>query len=107
MKIDLIRQIFRPLFGWERRETTASFLYAILISALIINLGMIILRLVSGVTLSNSTTLRLLTGFLVPQFILLILVKRGYLNLAALTLVGLTWLGVTYQAWSSDGIRDA
>jgi PAS domain S-box-containing protein len=107
MKIDPIRQAFRPLFGLEGRETTTRFLYAILISALIINLVMIILRLLSGATLSNSATIRLLTGLLVLQFILLILVKRGYLKLAALTLVVLTWIGTTYQAWSADGIRDA
>ncbi len=93
MKIDPIRQAFRPLFGLEGRETTTRFLYAILISALIINLVMIILRLLSGATLSNSATIRLLTGFLVLQIILLILVKRSYLKLASLTLVFLTWIG--------------
>jgi PAS domain S-box-containing protein len=107
MKIDPLRLAFRPLFGLEGRGTTTRFLYAILISALSINLVMIILRLLNGATLSNSTTIRLLTGLLVLQIILLILVRRGYLNLAALTLVVLTWLGVTYQAWSADGIRDA
>jgi PAS domain S-box-containing protein len=107
MKIDPMRQAFRPLFGLEERGTTTRFLYAILLSALIIDLVMIALRLVSGGTLSNSSTLRLLTGLLVLQFILLILVKRGHLNLAAQTLVVLTWMGVTYQAWTADGIRDA
>ena len=80
MKIDPFRQAFRPLFGLEGRGTTTRFLYVILISALIINLVMIILRLLSGATLSNSTTIRLLTGLLVLQFILLVLVKRGYLK---------------------------
>jgi len=105
--MDSIRQAFQPLFGWERRETTTRFLYAILISALIINLVMIILRLLSGATLVQSTTLRWLTGLLVLQLILLGLVKRGHLTPAALTLVVLTWIGVTYQAWNADGIRDA
>ena len=107
MKIDSLRQAFRPLLGLEGRGTTTRFLYAILSSALIINLVMIILRLLSGATLSSSATIRLLTGLLVMQIILLILVKRGYLKLAALTLVVLTWIGTTYQAWNADGIRDA
>jgi len=107
MKMDSIRQAFQPLFASERRETTTRFLYAILISALIINLVMIALRLLGGITLTNSTTLRWLTGLLALQSVLLVLVKRGYLNLAALTLVVLTWIGVTYQAWNADGIRDA
>jgi len=105
--MDPFRQAFRPLFGLEGRGTTTRFLYAILISALIVNLVMIALRLLSGGTFSSSPTIRLLTGLLILQFILLILAKRGYLNLAALTLVVLTWMGVTYQAWSADGIRDA
>src|SRR5690349_19862053 len=106
MKMDSIRQAFQPLFGWERRETT-RFLYAILSSALIINLVMIVLRLLSGATLVHSATLHWLIGLLILQLILLGLVKRGYLDLAALTLVVLTWIGVTYQAWNADGIRDA
>jgi PAS domain S-box-containing protein len=106
MKLKLIRQAFRPLFGSERGETTAGFLNAILISALIIDLVMIVLRLFDGATLA-STTLRLLLGLLVLQCSLLFVVKRGYVNLAALTLVVLAWIGITYQAWNADGVRDA
>ncbi len=107
MKINPIRQAFQPLFGLERREMTARFLYAILIGVLVIDSLMIVLRLLNGATLLNSITLRLLMGVLILQLILLVLVRRGYLNLAALTLVVLMWIGVTYQAWRSDGIRDA
>jgi PAS domain S-box len=106
MKINPIRPAFQPLFGLERREMTARFLYAILIGVFVIDLLMIVLRLLDGATLSDSITLRLLMGVLVLQIILLALVRRGYLNLAALTLVVLLWISVTYQAWHSDGIRD-
>src|ERR1044071_4727337 len=106
MKIDPLRQAFQPLFGLERREMTARFLYVILTSILVIDSLMIILRWLSGSTLSNSPTLRLLLGVLALQFILLVLVRRDHLTLAALMLVVSTWSGVTYQAWHSDGIRD-
>lgn len=106
MALEPLRQIFRPLFGVERRETTARFLYAILISALIIEAVMIVLRVLSGVTLLNSTGLRLLIILSFLQLILLFVVRRGYTNAAALTLVALSWVGVTYQAWSADGVRD-
>jgi PAS domain S-box-containing protein len=33
-------------------------------------------------------------------------VSRGYVNQAALTLVVLAWVTITYQAWSADGVRD-
>jgi PAS domain S-box-containing protein len=106
MGLEPLRQIFRPLFGVERREIAAQFLYAILISALIIEAVMIILRVLSGATLLNSTGLRLLIILLFLELILLFVIRRGYTNAAALTLVGLSWVGITYQAWSADGVRD-
>ena len=106
MKLEPIRQVFRPLFGLQRRETTTRFLYAILISAIIVDVAMIALRSFGGATFLNSTTLRLLIGLFVFQFILLFALKRGYVNLAAITLVLVVWAGITYQAWSADGIRD-
>jgi PAS domain S-box-containing protein len=106
MKLEPLHQIFRPLFGVERRETAARFLYAILIGALIIEAVMIVLRVLSRATLFNSTGLRLLILLIVLQLILLFVVRRGYTNAAALTLVVLSWVGITYQAWSADGVRD-
>ncbi|RPJ21946.1 MAG: hypothetical protein EHM33_24815, partial [Chloroflexi bacterium] len=105
MKLDALRRVFRPLFGLERRETTVRFLYAILISTLIIASALIILRLLNGAPLF-SPTISLLLGLLIFQIILLFAVKRGHVNLAALALVLVVWLGITYQAWRADGIRD-
>ena len=80
MKFGPIRQIFRPLFGLKHRETTTRFLYAILISALIIDVAMIVFRLLDGVTVFD-TTLKLLIGLLVSSMMLLLLVRRGYIDL--------------------------
>src|SRR5215207_6790436 len=99
MKLEPIHQLFRPLFGLERRETTTRFLYAILITALITDLSMIVIRVLKGVPLSNPT-LRLLIGLLAFQLMLLFVVKRGYVDLAALALVVVAWVSVTYQSWS-------
>jgi PAS domain S-box-containing protein len=100
MNLEPIRQIFRPLFGLERREATIRFLYTILISALIIDLVMIILNLLMRGTLEIWISLFIL------QAGLLVMVRRGYIDLAVLTLVALGWLGITYQAWRADGIYD-
>ena len=107
MKFESIRQALRPLFGVERRDTTSRFLHAILISGLIIVLVSILLRLFSGATFSNSSTLYTLTFLFVLQALLLFALRRGYVDQAALALVGVTWVTITYQAWSADGIRDA
>jgi PAS domain S-box-containing protein len=77
MKFDSIRQAFRPLFGSERRKTTARFRYAILIGALAINLVIIVLHLLNGATFFSSTTLLLLTGLLLLQFLLISMVRQS------------------------------
>jgi PAS domain S-box-containing protein len=106
MDLKPLRQIFRPLFGVERRETAARFLNTILISAVIIDGMMIVIRMLSGERLLQSTTLRVLMVMLVILLVLLFVVRRGYVNTAAQALVVLSWVGTTYQAWSADGVRD-
>jgi PAS domain S-box-containing protein len=108
MNMETIRQAFRPLFGEQRRETTARFLYAILVSGASIDLVVIILRLLSGPSPSGSTTLPVLVALFFLQCLLLFAVKQGNVDIdrAALALIFLTWAGITYQAWSADGVRD-
>ena len=105
MKLDTFRRLFRPLFGLEQRETTAKFLYAILISVIVIDSLWLILRLWAGGTWFRSTS-TVLIGLLLLQFILLFMLGRGYVNQAAISLVILTWIGMSYQAWNADGVRD-
>jgi PAS domain S-box-containing protein len=38
--------------------------------------------------------------------ILILVVRRGFVNQAAVTLIAGAWIGMTYQAWSADGVRD-
>src|SRR5215211_40556 len=106
MNFEDIRQAFRPLFGLERRETTSRFLIAILTCASGINFVMIVSRWLAGATVFGSPTLRLFTSLFILQILLLFAVKRGYVNLAAVAFIILSWAGVTYQAWSADGVRD-
>jgi PAS domain S-box-containing protein len=105
MKFGPIRQLFRPLFGLERRETTARFLYTILVCALIIDVGMIVFHMLEG-ELFSDIALRVLIGLLVPIAVLLLMVRRGYVKLAAFALVVVGWMGITYQAWRADGVYD-
>ena len=106
MNFEPIRQAFQPSLGGERRETTSRFLYVILISLMSVDLFIVIVRLLGGSTLTNSTTLRVLILLFALQCILLFAARRGYVNQAALALVALTWISVTYQVWSADGVRD-
>lgn len=105
MKLDSMRRLFRPLFGLEQRETTAKFLYAILVGIIVIDSLLIILRLGAGGTLFGTTSI-VLFGLLLLQFILLFLLRRGYVQQAAIALVFSAWIGMSYQAWNADGVRD-
>jgi PAS domain S-box-containing protein len=106
MNFEPIRQAFQPFFGGERRESTSRLFGAILISTLIVDLVMIIIRLMNGATLSKSTTLLVLIILFLAQLLLLFAVRRGYIDQAALAFIVVAWISITYQAWSADGVRD-
>lgn len=105
MRPETLRQMFRPLFGLERRSTVARFLYAILICALIVTSGLIAIRLMDGEDASKPT-IALLSGFFFLALILLFAVKRGYVNTSALAFIFVTWVSVTYHAWMFGGVHD-
>lgn len=98
-------QVFRPFFGLERRGTIARFLYATLTSVIVVDTIMIVLRLSETRTFVSLTTWILIV-LLLLQFALLVLVRRGYVELAAVTLVVVSWGVITYLIWVSNGVRD-
>ena len=106
MNFEAIHQAFRPFSEGERHEITSRFLYAILSIGITIDLMIIALRLLDGGRFSNSITLRVLTVLCLFQAGLVFLVRRGYANLAAYALVIGGWIGITYQVWNADGVRD-
>jgi PAS domain S-box-containing protein len=105
MNFEPIRRAFQPIFGLERRETVSRLLYAILISVILLDSLVILRRLLETRGVFNLTVIRLMS-LLIIQFILLYLLKRGYVETASIALVGTAWIFVTYQAWASDGVRD-
>lgn len=105
MKPGPARQVFQPFRGLEHRQTITRFLYAILISVIVIDACMISLRLWGEGTLADRATQALLV-LLLLQFILLHVVRRGHVDQAALVLIGSSWLVVTYLNWTADGVRD-
>jgi PAS domain S-box-containing protein len=105
MKLRSFRQRIQPIFGLEHPDMTSRLLNAILTSVLIVDAAVIILRLLRGAAIWSTTVLVLL-GMLVLQFILLVMVRNGYVRLATLFLVLGGWAGATFLAWSADGVRD-
>lgn len=105
MKSGPVGQVFQPFWGLQRRETITRFLYAILISVIIVDAIMILLRLGEQRSVADPITGAFIL-LLVLMFVLLYLLKRGYVDLAAISLLVITWLFVTYLVWTADGVRD-
>jgi len=105
MKPSPARQVFQPFWGLERRQTITRFLYAIIISAIVIDTVIILLRLWDTETFVSMTTWVLIT-LLLLQFFLLVMIRQGYVDQAAFLLVVGSWVVVSFLIWSADGVRD-
>jgi hypothetical protein len=105
MKTRSARQVLQSFFGVERHETITRFLYAILISVIVLDTIIILLRLSDTKTFVSQATVALII-LLLLQFVLLYMVWRGFVNQAAFILVIGSWVVVTYLIWSADGVRD-
>jgi len=96
-----------PIFEDDEKTRTAFYLNAISLSAI----GVLVLYLlVSNIATFDYTVSTL--DFIFLGFIGLLLgaryaMTKGYVKPASHVVVGLIWLGLAYQAQSSDGIRDA
>ena len=103
---DRFHRFFRsPIFDNEEKTRLAQTLNSFGWSAIAIVFFLILIRALTGGWLSSSSKV------ILPLVILIILVvqvmlRRGYVREAGLFLVTSTWLAMTYQAWSSDGLRD-
>ncbi len=105
MDFNPIRQIFQPLLGPESWNVIRRILVIVLVSAIAINGFYILVRLVSGEPfLGASVIVNFL--LLIFQLGLLFLVRSGYIQQTALALIFSGWVGMTYQAWAADGVRD-
>lgn len=105
MNLDTFRQILKPFFGSERQELIARFLRTIIASVMVVVILIFILyqRQMGG---ALDRTSQFLIGLFITQLFLLMILRRGYVNQTAALLVLSAWLGVTYQAWVADGVRD-
>ncbi|MEP7135233.1 MAG: PAS domain S-box protein [Chloroflexota bacterium] len=106
MKPDFIRQMLRPLFGSDRHDLTAGILRAIFTGLIVVSLLIFVFHQSRGGGVFDGTSM-FLVGLFASQFLLLFLLRRGYINQSAVILVMAAWIGITYQAWRADGIHDA
>ena len=103
-----IRRFFAaPVFEDEDKNRTAYYLNLVSLSAI----GVLVLYLiVSNLATSEfnlSTLDYILLGFIGLLFAARYAMTKGYVQSASHVVVGLIWLGLAFQAQSSEGIRDA
>ena len=101
-----LHRIFtHPIFENQEKTRVAQILNSFVWSAISILLVIIIVRAL--VWVENGYVLLLI--FLAVVLILAgvqVMIRRGYIRGASMFLVGALWVGMTYQAWQADGIRD-
>jgi PAS domain S-box-containing protein len=103
--LDSIRSFFNPLFESDRDELALRFLYTIIASVIAMIVCLVALHVLDGGGLFSKTTIILL-GLLAVQILFMFMTRRGHVTLTAGLFVTSGWLGVTYQAWHADGVRD-
>ena len=62
--------------------------------------------LIIAVTGFSDYTIYVLIGLIFVFALTIVLLKKGMVNLAAVVVVVLTWLGIFFQAYTADGIHD-
>ncbi len=96
--------LFLPDFHDEDKQRTGRYLNIIILSGIGLLSVLLVSRLLQSFILSPTNVLLLiLVGILIT---LRVLLQFGYVRTASLILVTITWVAMTYQAYSNDGVRD-
>lgn len=100
-----MRQIFNPpVFEDEEKTRMARFLNVTLLAAIAMMTGFIviesILGAIGGLAFMSSI---FLVFFMVGMLLLL---RRGYVKSASFLFVLMSWLDLTFQAWTGEAVRD-
>ncbi len=105
MNFNRLRQIFRPLFGADRRELTGRLLYSMIWASIVIGALVLLFDMGErGLTFDKRTNIIL--ALLIEQILLLIILKFGYVNTAANIIMLSLWGAMTYGAWNAGGVHD-
>lgn len=105
MNSSRFQQTFRPLFGTDRRELTARLLYPMIWAVIAIGVIVLVLDLLeTGLSFDARTSVIL--ALLIEQFILLVILRLGYVNTSTNIALISFWGAMTYGAWNANGAHD-
>ena len=101
------RSFASPIFPEDEEKTrSAAFIHAIGWSTILIIAGLIIMRVIQG---QDANLVRVNVALITVLFgiaCILFLTQRGWVRAASILLVATLWSGLTFVAWTADGIRD-
>ena len=100
----MIKKFFSPpYFDNPEQNYRARFVNGFSWIAMILTIVIAVIVAVTGYT---DYTLYVLIGLVVVFALTLILLRYRLLNISAVLLVVLTWLGILFQAYTADGVHD-
>jgi len=105
MEFERIRQLLKPLFGLDHRETVARLLIYLLYTSIATDSIYIVFYLFTGGGWNDAPGL-IFISLLILYFAMLFMLKKGYVDQAALILILSAWAGMTYKAWVTNGVHD-
>jgi GAF domain-containing protein len=92
-----------PVFEKDEDNFRAKFIHGFALAAVaILSLSL----LVGGFDFKTYTTNIVLVALILIQVLALYLLRRGKITTSGSILVTLGWLGLTFQAYSADGVKD-
>jgi len=104
--LNFSRRIFSlPQYYDEDQKQTARYLNIITIAAILVFLALLISRRIEN-TWRFDVTDWILLGLIALMVISQIIMRIGYVKDASTLLIAITWTGMTYLAYTADGVRD-
>jgi GAF domain-containing protein len=92
-----------PQFDDLEQDFRARFINGFAWTAMILLIAGTLIIAVTGFT---DYTIYVLLGLISVFALTIVLLKKGMVNLSAVVVVVLTWLGIFFQAYTADGIHD-
>jgi GAF domain-containing protein len=107
MKSRIQRFFTPPVFPADEEKTrSAAFIHAIGLSTIVIVIGLLLMRVVQRQDVNLLDVNMVLITVLLAIGSILYLTHHGWIRAASILLVVTLWFGLTYIAWTADGIRD-
>jgi len=105
MDLDPVRKMFRPLFSLESQGVIRKSIFIAIASSIGVNGLYVVVRLLAREPFWGPSVIVNFLLFIL-SLVLLLFVRRGYIQQVAMVLIFSSWAGMTYQAWTANGVRD-